>query len=398
MVLGYYSVVLARGDSLFRENTLLALREAVHLGPANAAYHALLAEHLEAAGSNPDSELEIATQLSPDESRYWIRRGFRAELEQKFDESEHFLLQASRVDRGFDPQWALMNYYFRRGNLPEFWKSTRAALDMSYGSLDPIFRLCLAASDDPAVTRQILPPRREILFAFFTYLTTHERADSAASIAQELASGARQDEVPVLLDYCDKQILNHNGASALTVWNAMCNRRLISFNELSPTDGRIVTNGGFTALPLQKGYDWKYGIAAGVAVGPMDAAEGIAIELSGKQPDGIPLIQQEIPLMPGKQYTIGYDYRLVGGSGDSGLHWAIRTVKSGATESAESISVSPVLDAQDWNSGKLTFSSGQRDSATLVLEYRRTLGTVRWSGTAQIRRVTSSLSTTGSDK
>src|ERR1700679_1206977 len=223
VILASYSVLLARSDSLFRENSLTALRTAARLVPANAAYHALLAEHLEAAGANPDTELEIATNLSPYESRYWIRRAFRAELEQKFEESEHYLLEASRVDRGFDPQWALMNYYFRRGKLGEFWKSTNEALNVSYGNLDPIFRLCLAASDDPAVTRSILPPRRHILFAFFAYLTAHGQVDSAASIAPELASGAQPEEVNVLLDYCGKQIVHHNGASSLAVWNAMCN-------------------------------------------------------------------------------------------------------------------------------------------------------------------------------
>ncbi len=204
LVLAWYSVLLARADSSFRDNNLMALRTAVRLVPANAAYHALLAEHLEAAGANPDAELETATNLSPHESRYWIRRAFRAELEQKFDESERYLLVASRVDRGFDPRWALMNYYFRRGRLPQFWKSTREALDTSYGNLDPIFRLCLAASDDPTVIRQALPPRRDILFAFFSYLTAHERVESAAGMATELASSAQPDEVEALLDYSGK--------------------------------------------------------------------------------------------------------------------------------------------------------------------------------------------------
>ena len=70
----YYSVVLSRADSLRRDNTLDALRGAVRLVPGNAEYHALLAEHLEAAGLDPDSELALATQLnSPREGRFWIQ-------------------------------------------------------------------------------------------------------------------------------------------------------------------------------------------------------------------------------------------------------------------------------------------------------------------------------------
>jgi hypothetical protein len=402
MVWAWYSVLLARADGSYRDNNLTALRNAVRLVPANAAYHAILAEHLEAAGANPDDELEIATDLSPYESRYWIRRGFRAELEQNFPESERYLLRAFQVDRGFDPRWALMNYYFRRGRLPQFWKSTREALDISYGNLSPIFRLCLAASDDPAVIRQALPPRHDILSAFFAYLTAHGNVESASSIAQELASTAQPDDVRVLVDYCGQELVHHNGGSSLTVWNAMCDRRLIPFSKLSPAIGQIVTNGDFSAVPLQMAYDWKYGTEAGIAVSPMDTAPGVSIDVSGKQRDSVTLISQEIPLIPGKQYTINYDYRLVGGQGDSGLHWAIRTARpdAGANPDArdESIANSSVLIGQDWNNGSLTFASGQRDSASLVLEYRRTLGTIRWNGTAQIRRVASSLSSSGSGK
>src|SRR5580704_6927846 len=122
-LLAWYSVLVARADISFRDNSLESLRRAAQLMPRNAAYHALFAEHLEATGENPDKELEIATSLSPHEPRYWIRRGFRAELERNYADSERYLLQALKVDRGFDPRWALMNFYFRRGRWPEFWKS-----------------------------------------------------------------------------------------------------------------------------------------------------------------------------------------------------------------------------------------------------------------------------------
>jgi hypothetical protein len=390
LALAWYSVLLARADISSRENTPAALRTAVRLVPANAAFHALLAEHLEATGENPDEELEIATSLSPYESRYWIRRGFRAEVERKYQDSERYLLEAYRVDRGFDPRWALMNYYFRSARPPEFWKSTREALDMSYGDLAPIFRLCLAASDDPSTTQRILPLRREILFAFFVYLIEHDRAEAAAVLAAELASGAQPSEVPVLLDYSGRQ-MGHNDASSLTVWNALCRRRLLPFVELAPDQGKIVTNSDFAAAPLQKGFDWKYGTEPGVAVGPMDAAQGVSIEVTGKQADSIRLLEQEIPLTPGKQYVIHYEYRLIGNAGDSGVHWGIQGPKPDDPAGKDSLAISSVLSARDWDNGQMMFSAGQHDSASLVLEYRRALGTIRWKGTVQIRRVTSEL-------
>jgi hypothetical protein len=390
LALAWYSVLLARADLAFRENNLEALRTAVRLAPSNADYHALLAEHLEAAGSNPDTELENATNLSPHESRYWIRRAFRAEVERKYDECEQYLLEAYRVDHGFDPRWALMNYYFRRGNFAEFWTTTRLTLDMSYGSLDPIFRLCLAANDDPSVTRRILPPRREILSAFFIYLFQHEPVEYASSVASELAPGAEPEEVPWLVAYCDKQ-MGHNNGSSLLVWNALCRRRMVPFQELAPERGQIVTNGDFSAVPLKQGFDWKYGPVEGIAVGPMDAAQGISINISGKQADIAPIVEQEIPLTPGKQYVLRYEYRLLDTQRDSGVQWMVRETVAGDTAGSDPLATSSVLSGTDWSSGQLAFSAGRHDAARLILQYKRAPGTVRWKGTVQVRRVSSGL-------
>lgn len=387
---GWYSVLLARADVAFRKDNLASAQRAVRLVPSNAAYHGLLAELLEADGANPDSELAIATNLSPRDSRYWIRRAFRAEVEQKYAASEQYLMIANRVDRGFDPRWALMNYYFRRGRLADFWKSAGYALKMSYGDLDPIFRLCFAASDDPSRIRQILPPRRGILFGLFTYLVQHQQLESASGIAEELASGASAEETPALVDYCNRQ-MGHDNESSLRVWDALCRRQLVPFSELAPTRGRIVTNGDFTAPPLQQGFDWRYHVGNGVSAGPMDTGLGASISISGYQPDVLPIMDEEIPLTPGKQYFLSYEYRLIGDQPDSGLQWVIREAGSGDTGVVQPFADSPVFSAADWTIGHMTFSSGQRDAARLVLMYRRIPGTVRWQGKAEIRRVNSGL-------
>ena len=387
----WYSVLLARADAAFRQNSLGAARTAVRLVPDNAAYHALLAEILEAAGSNPDAELKLAASLSPRESRYWIRLAFRAEVEQKYDECERDLMEAHRVDRGFDPRWALMNYYFRRGKWPEFWKYTREALDMSYGDLDPVFQLCMAANDNPMVTWQIMPARHDVKFAFFAYLVQHSGIDSAAGFAAELASDAAPDDVDVLLDYSRRQI-NHDEASSLAVWNTLCRRQLIPFSELSPNEGRIVTNGDFVAPPLHQVFDWTYVKAPGIALNPLNLSQGLSIEIDGDQPEKTTIAQQEIPLTPGKRYIVSYDYQLVGGTTpDSGVQWVVAAAGPKQAGEIEPIATSSELSAANWKTGQLAFSAGPRDIANLILQYRRAPGTVRWKGTVEFRKVTSSL-------
>lgn len=387
-VLGWYSILFSRADAAFRDNTLASLRTAVELAPSSAAYHELLAEHLETAGQNPDLELKIATDLSPRESRYWIRRAFRAELEQKYQESEDYLLRARSVDRGFDPRWALMNFYFRRNKLSDFWRYTRESLDMSYGNLSPIFRLCLAANGDPAATQQILPPRRDILFSFFVYLLNQGRLDYAAKVADELSLKPQGDEAPALINYCGKRMTT-NPNSALRVWNRLCAARLLPFGELAPEQGRVTTNGDFAIQPARGGFDWKYSADPTISITPSDTGQGLLIDLSASQADNVALIEQEIPLTPGNQYAIRYTYRLAGPADDSGLHWAIFPTNTDSG-SVDELMISPVLVGQDWQNGKLTFLA-ERDAVRLVLVRRRTLGTVRWKGTVQLRNVTSAL-------
>lgn len=392
----WYATLLARADLAVSKNTLDDLRKAVGLVPGNAAYHALLGEHLEAAGLNPDRELELATELSPRESRYWLRRGFRAEVEQKYADAESYLIDSNRVDRGFDPRSALANFYFRRGRFPEFRKAVREALDISYGNLDPIFRLCMAADDDPAVTRAILPPRPNIRFAFFSYLVRRGQFQPAAPLASEAVADAAPEDVPILIEYVNRQI-GHDGPSSLKTWNAMCHRRLLPFTELSPDSGQCVTNSDFAITPTQQGFDWKSSTDSHIIISAADLPGGISVQMIGTQADHLPLLEQPLPLTPGKQYTVTYDYRLAGGAGLSGLQWVIQGAGGDGPEN-EPIAVSPVLSGTDWQNGHVTFSARQRNSAALKLEYRRVPGTLPWKGTLEIRRVSSSLARTGLDQ
>jgi hypothetical protein len=390
VVLAGYAVRLSIADTAFRQDTVASAQRAVRLVPSNAGYHAHLAEILEESGSNPDLELQMATVLSPHESRYWIRRAFRAEVEQKYDESERLLLEACRVDRGFDPRWALMNYYFRRGKLPEFWKSAQEALAMSYGDLDPIFRLCLDSNPDPSFTAGMLPPRRVVLLSFFGYLVRHKEMESISPIAAQLASSSETDDVPLLLSYCDKQ-MGHDNQSSLTVWNSLCERHLVGFSALAPDRGDIVTNPDLVAASLQQGFDWRYSSTPEIGATPLDTGQGISFEISGFQPDSVALLEQEVPLTPGRQYILNFEYRLIGDLPDSGLQWVIRRPGAGEAADDSTIAASPALSVSDWNTGHMRFSSGQSDAGRLILQYRRSPGTLRWKGTVQIRRVTSGL-------
>src|SRR5260370_36633151 len=68
----YSSCRLAIADHLYSLDTPDSVRAAVQLEPANADYHALLAEHEERSGASPEPQLLTAISLSPLTSRYLI--------------------------------------------------------------------------------------------------------------------------------------------------------------------------------------------------------------------------------------------------------------------------------------------------------------------------------------
>ncbi len=266
---------------------------------------------------------------------------------------------------------------------------------MSYGELDPIFRLCLAANEDPAATWEILPSRRDVLFSFFTYLMKQGLALITRQRSRANCLRSRSRKKFRRLSIIARKRMSSDAVSALRVWNGLCAAHLLPFAALAPENGRVITNGDFALQPSRGGFDWKYSADPTIVIAPSDTGQGISIDLNGSQADRVALIEQEIPLTPGRQYVIHYAYRLIGPADDSGLHWAIFPA-NGDAGTAE-LAISPVLAGQDWQNTKITFSS-DRDTARLVLIYRRTLGTVRWKGTVQIRNVTSELAEAGSGK
>jgi len=394
----WLTIRLAIADASIRQETPESIAEAVRLESGNAAYHDLLAESLESEGRNPDAEHELAVRLSPLEASHWIGLATRAEVERDYPRAEKYLLQAAKVNVGFEPRWYLMNFYFRRGNLPEFSIRTRRALDMSYGDLTPVFRLCWLATTDAHAIETMLPSAdqpagKKTQLQYLQFLLSTRRLDAARSVARNIALQADAANLPVLIQYCDAMV-DGNTDAALEVWNVLCRRKLIPFEPLSPADGHVITNGDFRIKPTEHGFDWRLSrvdgafVTAGAASEGAAAGGGASIEMSGNQPEQCLLLAQIVPLVPGHKYRLDYEYRGDEVDEDSGVNWEIAGLGASST-------ISQAIDIQsehlkmtgDWVTGHLSFDAAAGSAARLSLHYKRALGTVRHQGTVALRRV-----------
>ncbi|HZL56144.1 MAG TPA: hypothetical protein VFC21_03640 [Bryobacteraceae bacterium] len=374
---------LSAAEAAYRVNTTKSLATAVRLEPSNADYHELLAEHLEEDGRNADRDRELAARLSPLESKYWIDLAVQAESQGDEARAEKLYLRAASVDLMFLPRWSLMNFYFRRHDPVNFWRWAKEALYMGHDDPTAAFRLCWLMTDDPHRAADIIPARNDIRESYLNFLIVTQRFQALSPIDRETAESADAGDLPYLVDYCERTLVA-NPASAVTVWNALCRKRLEPYNPLFPDKQNVVTNGDFRRNPTERGFDWRIPVVDGSRVSTRNSAEGMSIELNGDQPEDCVLLFQFIPLTPGRNYRIAYEYTSASASPSSGLRWEIVDSSTDAP-----IARTDLLKLNgDGVSERADFTAGAGGSAKAILRYKREPGTVRHEETVVLRAVT----------
>jgi tetratricopeptide (TPR) repeat protein len=376
-VAGYWSMRLAFADSQFRANTSTSVARAAELDPANASYHAWLAEIREYEGHDPDVELEIASRLNPSASALWIRRALLAESRRDFPRAEQLYLQAARIDRLYAPRWALANYYARVGDAGKFWPWARQSLEIGYGDLSPLFRLCWSVTGDSELIRsKAIPQQAAILRKYLAFLIQQGHLDAAQPIAQSLIAQAGAADTPVLLQYCDRLIERQLSPAAVSVWNSMSQRGVFALPSLAPDRGIALTNGNFQTEPMQQAFDWRTSVEPGISVARSESPAALRFFLSGTQPEHCELLSQFVPLGARREYRFRVEYKSALGT-HSGLRWRVGKLAQ-----------SDELSRTDWTWQQLTFPSGTSSLERLTLGYDREPGAVRAEGEIWLRNAT----------
>ena len=374
----YSSARISQSEFEFHRNTIQSVQTAVRLDPARGRYHAWLAELLENDGRDGAAELAEAARLNPMDSRVWIRRALDAEAAGDPSSAESLLLHAASIDRLMEPRWSLMNFYFRAGQEPKFWPWARRAFDISYGDRKPLFELCWRMRDNAAIVESAaLPPSYPIRAQFVRFLLEKDRPAEAASLAARIAPEAPPADTALLAACADRLALSDapaDTARALTLWNALCRRRLLPFAELDPEAGRSLTNGSFDREPTSLGFDWRIPKIDGVSVLRTADPRALRFTLSHKQPDACDLLVQIAPVAAGRRYRLSLSYRTSGIAPASGLRF-----RAGAA-------LGPDLSSESWTSAVFDFTPAD-PRAALTLEYRRPLGMVRAEGTLELASV-----------
>jgi hypothetical protein len=375
----FWTLRLAYADRLFHTGVSTAVLKARGLAPGNATY-------LTAANDSSERPvLEAAVALDPYYAHGWIELGLDAELAGDAARAEHLLLEAARVDKTYEPRWTLANFYYRRGDRGELWRWAKNAVEIAYQDQTPLFLLCWRMSSDPAeILSGAIPPQPRFLAQYLSFLIQRDNFEAAEAVGDLLAPQAGEAEIPLLLLYCDRLLQKNRNAPALRVWNTLCLRHRIDCQPLQPGSGVSLTNGAFSAVPLETAFDWRLQRAAGIAfVVPAGPSAGLRASFSGNQPEVARVLEQVVPLIAARRYRLRFSYRTEGIAPGSGLRWEVTRLTGGEW----SVS-STDLSSETWKQEELVFTTPpDMGSGRLALTYRRALGTTRIEGSVWLEKV-----------
>ncbi len=362
----WQSLLLARADYLFKQDKEQSVRAAIGLAPDEPNYYMRLSEMDTANARNLLTE---SLRLNRYNAQADVELGLQYEAEGDLGQAEKQLLEAYDVNHTYVPRWTLANFYFRRNNMPEFWRWARSAAAMPKEDIGALFVLCWRASPDPEqISKEILNENPDMIRQYIRFLLRKDEAAAAAGVAPLLfRTGDAQSDRPMLFSVVNNLLLSYDGSAAGALWH-----RLIEQNWVT-ADSALPYNGSFLREPLGVGFDWSLPDYPDLHSWP--GPSGLETEFSGNQPEEAAVAEQELVLKPGK-YAMSYSYRTTDIPAASGIRWQILDAKSDTV-----LDESPYLSSDALVYAGFGFSvPADAPLVRVRLDYRRAIGTTRIAG------------------
>ena len=366
------SFKLARADYFFQKDTDQSIRSAIRFVPDGWPYYMRLAQFDQASAKEL---LKISLRINPYDAQVNIELGLQYEAEGDFSQAEKHLLAAYSVDHTYLPRWSLANYYFRRGNMTEFWAWARSAAAMPSDDIGALLELCWRVAPDPqSVTGAILNDKPEFLRQYTEFLIAKGQPGASAKVASHLLqAGDPASDRPVLLSVVDRLIAAGDHSDAVGLWHLLETRNWVT------ADSTIPNNASFLRAPLQVSFDWSIPDYPGLHSWP--GPSGLETEFTGSEPEDCVIAEQAVLLKPGN-YAMTFAYRTSDIPEDTGVRWQI--VDRG---SQQVLAESGDLSSAQAKRSEVSFSLPETALIVLRLRYQRTLGTVRISGMLNMQSV-----------
>lgn len=365
-------------------------RRACAADAGNAECAARLAAAAERYGVNPLEFWDRAVELNRYDARVLIEAALAHEAAGEPDKAERLLNEAAGRSKTWLPRWSLANFHFRRGRPGEVAKWSRLALERGYGDRAPLFALCRAAGMTYTdILNQVVGTRDVAGIQAYMRFAGAEAGDAAGELARaaemlmeaEGGVGISRQSGDELALASEALVRTGEYVRAWNVWGRLIGRGALG--DVTGRDGGALLDVGFTGRAMAApGFGWAMAAEEGAEVRAGSPPGTVKIELTGGQPERFPVLWQRVRLEEGGTWVLRFEASANGDRpADGHFHWALGREGDGAE------AVRPVEAAGAvWSENALPWDvdGGFR---RLSLEYRRPLGSARWSGELRIRNL-----------
>jgi tetratricopeptide (TPR) repeat protein len=306
-----------------------------------------------------------AIEKNPLEQEYWLNL---AKVFQRMGESrasEKALENATLLfPAGYHGRWVAGNILLQQGDLeralPHFSYILANYPNQSALVYDVLLR---AVNDSDFILERLVPKDAASFKQYLSYLYEAGDKEWAQKAWQKRDRFAFRPDRNETLRHIDFLISRGEINEAFLIWKA----RLREEGFSVPSDGNLITNGGFEKEKiLGGGFDWKIGKVPGAEISfdPSMAFEGrfsLKIVFNGKENVDFAHVYQFVPLKPDTEYVLKVNMRTQTVTTKSGLKIEISGVGPGFYKASD-----PLIGDNGWRELMVAFRTPAQSQGGLV--------------------------------
>ena len=183
------------------------------------------------------------------------------------------------MSRRFKPKWALAFFYFRQRRFDRFWPAAGVAVNV-----------------------EAYDASQHALTGYAAFLLARQGVAGLSGVAQRIQR--TPESRPLLLTIADRLIAENRSGEAVPLWNQLNAGRGI--RPLSPAAGKSLSDDLF-ATGEGRGFEWRHSGNEGIELRAGIPGD-LRIEFSGRQAESATLLEQFVPVLPGRAYRLSFHY------------------------------------------------------------------------------------------
>jgi len=335
-LIGYHILSIWRGLSLYQTNlSKESLLKAIRVNPSNPDPFYRLGLFYQWDIHNIDLKESLryfreAIKRNPLEQQYYLNFAKVLHRMGEKNASEQALEKALLVfPTAYQGRWVTGNLLLQQGFLEKALPHFTYILANYPNQSSLVYDILLKAiNDTDFILKKVVPKDPSSMNQYLAYLYEIGDKESAKKAWEKKASYGVKNDRGQTLRHIEFLISQSDLNEAFQVWRARLQEEGLSI----PSDGNLITNGGFEKKEiLGGGFDWKMTNVPGAEISfdhsmPFEGKESLKIVFNGKENIDFRHVYQFVALKPNTEYVLKAHMKTKGVTTKSGIRIEISGV------------------------------------------------------------------------